>query len=425
MLDDKLVKNVAIKTGRMQEASTNRAQSAEVTSLFISHLFSEGSADPDDDSSDKTGEFVKNDRETFDDQTEQAGSSAAPPHPIRRVSFADEAEDSSVDDTSVSSHQNSQLDLRHVHDLLQNDPHDDDNITAPRKNRRSSYEERRSYTLALIRAAHGLMFTDTRPDGLRPITGSPMVDGEGPEGVGGLYVGLAGLRGFDLSFVGATSASPNLPASQSNNTTADCNTKLPSATPEPTTDPSWLDKRSLLDRKPGSLIPTEPRSGSTQGALETPTPPGSSGEAEETGGLLTSSSSDQPFIAIPTYPSTGRNKKKYDARAPKREEERTNDKVIEMRGREEATAERNWLGKPSMPTGATSAAALFAPKAAILWSAENVGMDDLAMAAACRHGKKVNENNFGNAVLFRTFTEERSRCYVILRIYAGQVFHHV
>ncbi|CAM9207830.1 unnamed protein product, partial [Hapterophycus canaliculatus] len=172
--------------------------------------------------------------------------------------------------------------------------------------RRKSDLERCRKAMDIARAAHELLFHDTRPDGLRPITGSPMTDGRDAQGSGGLFFGLAGLKGFDLSFVGALSTNQSgdeqtpssvfsrLAASRrlSGRAAADpaANTsseKPPVADGAPSSAFSTRaasPKRSnasrmvagfLLDRKPGSLMaspPASPCCDPSPGA--TPAPPG-------------------------------------------------------------------------------------------------------------------------------------------------------
>ncbi|CAM9480200.1 unnamed protein product, partial [Discosporangium mesarthrocarpum] len=60
--------------------------------------------------------------------------------------------------------------------------------------------------------AHELLYAGTRPDGLRPLTGFPMVDGRSwMAAPGGIYKGFAGLQGLDLSFASNESTTKNRP----------------------------------------------------------------------------------------------------------------------------------------------------------------------------------------------------------------------
>lgn len=325
--------------------------------------------------------------------------------------------------------------------------------------RRRSHVERCQKAIDLARAAHELLFTDTRPDGLRPITGSPMTDGRDALGSGGLYCGLAGLKGFDLSFVGALStnhsssgsgqylgsisarlaASRRLSASTATDREETGSEEVVSSPAESSSKAgaSWIAQGFLLDRKPGSLRPRLPRSARRSSSPEAPqTPPtptrvGLGGAADGTAGNAVHNSSSSgdgcgsPNAAScspkpkrkPTPSPTGPAKSNGNAEgaaSPSAElleqsdtrqppgtlhGSETNESRLGGRGgsrggtrREGVTSEGDREsdavvselpeGTTAVSNAATAMASLFAPKAAVLWSARDIGMEELVFSVA-------------------------------------------
>lgn len=286
----------------------------------------------------------------------------------------------------------------------------EDLLLGPRARRRSSNFERRQYALELVRAAHELMFTDTRPDGLRPITGIPMMDGQGLGSGGGVYVGLAGLKGFDFSFVGATAnnnpdglgsmprslSRPSVRASSSPDasgaTIGSAAPGSPSATSASNLDASWLEQGSLLDRAPGTLMPRE------RGRNDSPV----GNRRECTGRLQAADEPDRSIGGVPTAELS-------HPGGPPGETKNTEDPTRingghseekEIIGREADSGESTALGQQETSGGdelgvsmvERAVASLFTPKAAVLWSAANVSVDDLVLSAAPKRGNEVSQN---------------------------------
>lgn len=123
----------------------------------------------------------------------------------RRVSFADETHDRLGLEPAVHSKESSRVSGQTLSNAIVSSYHKGKNETKSWTRRRPTIEERRRYEAEILLAARELLFSDTRPDGLRPITGCPMENGRITNAPGGLYVGLAGLRGFELPLVGAAS----------------------------------------------------------------------------------------------------------------------------------------------------------------------------------------------------------------------------
>lgn len=334
--------------------------------------------------------------------------------------------------------------------------------------RRKSDIERCRKAMEIARVAHELLFLDTRPDGLRPITGTPMANGKTAEGQGGLYVGLAGLRGFDLSFAGAVPTDPSdtrqnlgsvaarlaanrrlsaCTAAADKDETSMAGGSLSSspnrliASPSKKADASWIAQGFLLDRKPGSLVPRLPRSAGRAPVAEIgriPPTTKNNGEVNDEGGK------DLP--ASETAPSNGRspkvtkgNKSESSPLSPascsslqqaqrsameddnttakssssnpslraKEGTPQTQDTLDEgseqiglggavcgrsrrvERTRTEFEGESGALPVPGAPFGttvvssaATAMASLFTPKAAVLWSARDLGVDELVFSIA-------------------------------------------
>lgn len=321
----------------------------------------------------------------------------------RRVSFADDGHGTSSSLGNGGIHETNESRMR-LSSLV------DCNIKlGPRARRRSSNFERDQYAMELVRAAHELMFTDTRPDGLRPITGTPMMDGQGLGACRGVYVGLAGLKGFDVSFVGAAAnnhdgagsmrgSSPRPPGRASSSPDASnvsiggIDPGLRSTTSASNPDVTWLEQGSLLDRAPGSLIPPERGSddspiGNRRGCT------GSSQAAGEQG----HSRSDVP-TAGPSRPAglPGKTENMEGSTqiiggySGETEVSRRETNFGELTGMVETeTSGGDGLGA-SMAQKAM--AFLFTSKAAVLWSAANVGVDDLVLSAATKLGDEVQRN---------------------------------
>ena len=326
--------------------------------------------------------------------------------------------------------------------------------------RRSSHIERCNRAMELARAAHELLFTDTRPDGLRPITGSPMLEGRGtPQGPGALFVGLSGIRGFDLSFVGAaraeqsgagqslTSVASRLSASrrlsaragggESSGTAAEApppsagDINRASSPSLSRAGASWIAQGFLLDRKPGSLVPRVPRSppgrnpvpaeaGQTPRARDRGTAgPADDGDTERQAGTENENptAAQNGDSAVSTVPSSDYLRQ---AQAPAAEEDinaaggrysssltgqgdsldgsEQDGSTSEERGGGSRGAPRsrvrgNMRGSesslPEVPAGttvvssaATAMAAMFAPKAAVLWSARDLGVEELVLSGS-------------------------------------------
>ena len=335
--------------------------------------------------------------------------------------------------------------------------------------RRKSDLERCRRAMEIAKVAHDLLFLDTRPDGLRPITGTPMSDGKNAHGSGGLYVGLAGLRGFDLSFVGAAptnssdssqslgsvaarlaahrrlsahAAAAAAAAAAANN---DESSVTEGARDTPTAsaskaNASWMAQGFLLDRKPGSLMPRLPRSAGRAPAAEMgQTLPKKSNSSN-------SGVNDEGRVDAPTSDPVGSNRTSPEANEGKREsplspvsrskaqqthtpaaaEDDSNaakaasstasalakedgDQAQDARDRrDQISSGDEECGKPLKEEGtrsesegnsttsapednsgttvvshaATTMASLFAPKAAVLWSARDLGVDDLVFSVA-------------------------------------------
>lgn len=385
----------------------------------------------------------------------------------RRVSFADEqalddsvsGSNSSVDSNGQTSGQSQQrtgwgAQRRRMSNLIgsSNGYLDSNGGTQDqlldKDGRRKSDIERCRKAMELARAAHELLFTDTRPDGLRPITGSPMTDGRDALGSGGLYFGLAGLKGFDLSFVGALSTnqsgggqyprsiSARLAASRRLSASTVADDKEAAVVCPPTESPSktgasWIAQGSLLDRKPGSLRPKFSRSARCSSSPETgqtsPTSGGLSGTADgSTGNANTGSSPPntascldlhapqmpKPTPTSPTQatnsnsnaegvgdPSTALLHQQHDTLqtsgilygsekddsgcerpGESRGDTRLEDTKIEDDGK--SVASKLPDGTTAVSYVATAMASLFAPKPAVLWSAREMGVEELVFSTA-------------------------------------------
>ncbi|CAB1101219.1 unnamed protein product [Ectocarpus sp. CCAP 1310/34] len=350
--------------------------------------------------------------------------------------------------------------------------------------RRKSDLERCQRAIEIARAAHKLLFTDTRPDGLRPITGTPMADGRDIQGMGGLYVGLAGLKGFDLSFVGAISTSESgcrrnlgsassrlmvnrrLSGSAAVVTAAD-NTEdasvveknrcsSPNVVPGASVGASWIPKGGLLDRQPGSLMARPPASPdaapSPEAAHYSPARGSSpstmadvqhsSARLRSSGGVTgdpkatTNGSGCSPNAASSSADQQGSPPAKKRASAPGRGSSNAagllpadmldirsigsgSDKSDELRRkqyeveneklgvnrrlgakgetseatkRKDSKSENDWQSEAGIQEAPPSTAlvlnaanamtSLFAPKAAVLWSAKDLGVEKLVVSAA-------------------------------------------
>lgn len=123
----------------------------------------------------------------------------------RRVSFADETDGRLGLEPAVYSKESSRLSGQNLSSVIFSNYHKGRIETKSSTGRRPTIEERRRYEAEILLAAQELLFSDTRPDGLRPVTGCPMENGRITNAPGRLYVGLAGLRGFELPLVRAAS----------------------------------------------------------------------------------------------------------------------------------------------------------------------------------------------------------------------------
>lgn len=306
------------------------------------------------------------------------------------MSFADEREDS-FDREFIGGNEEHFNGRRRLSNLIDGKYPEVDVDPSLTRSRRKSEIERHRYATELVRAAHELMFTDTRPDGLRPITGTPMADGRTACGVGGLYVGISGLRGFDLSFIGAASKLPGtedlqsvlsrLASRRSQPGAPEPSTRLTPAMPIPEQD-SWREQGSLLDREPGSLIPTM---SSYINSARTLISPGGAQEVEAGCKPTKPTSKSGTHGILPSFP--------IDDGTPARESEQFREKNALKRGRgDERRGVRGAgeVGSIETSAAATAIASLFAPKPAVLWSAANLGVEDIVTSAAARtHHRQV------------------------------------
>lgn len=348
--------------------------------------------------------------------------------------------------------------------------------------RRRSHVERCQKAVELARAAHELLFTDTRPDGLRPITGSPMTNGRDALRSGGLYVGLAGLKGFDLSFIGALSTnhsgggqylgsiSARLAASRrlSASTATDGEETVVAissrAESSSKAGASWIAQGFLLDRKPGSLRPRLPRSARRFSSPEAPqTPPtptngGLSGTTDDTAGNAVhnssggggspkaASSSDLQLSQTtpktnptpsPTRPARsignaagvvspstelleqsetceppglrhGSEKKepRLGGRGTSWGGRRREDMKSEDDGESNAVVSELPEGTTAVSNAATAMASLFAPKAAVLWSARDIGMEELVFSVAGDQEVKTLSKCQCSKIILDTYTHQ-------------------
>lgn len=378
----------------------------------------------------------------------------------RRVSFADEqgSSDGSGDSTEQADGQNQHRAGRgsqrrrmssivgSSNGYLEGDGSINGNLLN-NDGRRKSDLERCRRAMEIARVAHDLLFLDTRPDGLRPITGTPMTDGKNAQGSGGLYVGLAGLRSFDLSFVGAVatdesdprqslgSVAGRLAASRRLSAFATTNEDESSAaemsqysspngaiSSSSKAEASWITQGFLLDREPGSLVPRLPQSAGKAPAAEIgQVPPtkndSTNSEVVDEGSVLSTSeavASDRRTPTangnsseVPMSPAslantqqaqksaTGDDAKTASLHAKERNPE-MHDGRGEVCGRSQGgeSTRREFDGKsgalvPEVPSGttvmssaATAVASLFTPKAAVLWSARDLGVDELVLSVS-------------------------------------------
>ena len=438
------------KVGR--GGSLRRVRSAQDSSRGLSSSDPrgdlEGSAGPGrvSKNNDDDNQFNRDDDEDDDDDDDDgdgcvggggAVSSAAPPQFVRRVSFADGGGDFFLEEIGNNNKRNN----RRLSSLIDSGyPEHYDNGDNDTNSRRTSDVERQRHAMELVRAAHELMFTDTRPDGLRPITGSPMADGKGTGGSGGLYVGLAGLRGFDLSFLGAaptqgverrrparlpfrTTASS--PANKNDGVTRDCKNgamegdgKIGDDTPAPASavDASWLEQGFLLGREPGSLMPTIPGEDNTADGDLAPIGSDDVG-AEEGCGSLAPSCQDRTSAGVDKVRregggSLGGEEEEEEEEIEEEGEDTERHSHLHRKKRAEVAKERGVPGTREgtalSPAGVTAvsratapattstmgaptaaAAALFFPQAAVLWSPANVSIDDLVLTVASRRHQQV------------------------------------
>lgn len=347
-----------------------------------------------------------------------AVSSAAPPQFVRRVSFADGRGDFFLEELDDSDFR--PKNSRRLSSLIDGGYSGIDLAGG----RRASDIERQHHAMELVRAAHELMFTDTRPDGLRPITGSPMTNGRGVGGSGGLFVGLAGLRGFDLSFVGAapTQGGERLRARLSHRS-AEIDAPAPTSTkderragsppPASEVDVSWLEQGFLLGREPGSLMPRVP---GEDAALGDSASVGSDiGMESGPGRPLTPPFQDPTSAGVSSVLEGGGSPRaETDAKTKHVQRNRTGEGVGGPGSRKVGALSRS--GVTAVPVPAESAAnisaeevstaaptaaaaALFAPQAAVLWSPANVSIDDLVLTVASRRDRQVSLSLFEQATI--------------------------
>lgn len=401
--DDDSMDNLAAFTKAGTSGPLRRVRSADNSAIGLSSLKPqiglEGSYKPGKGGND-------GDSDDDDECVELAAvSSAAPPQFVRRVSFADGGGDFLSEETDDDSNRRNS---RRLSSLIDGGYSDIDLVDC----RRASDAERQRNAMELVRAAHELMFTDTRPDGIRPITGSPMADGKGAGGSGGLYVGLAGLRGFDLSFLGAapTQNRERLPVRLSHRS-AEVSTPAPTSTndvrrgesppPASDVDVSWLEQGFLLDREPGSLMPRVPGEDTRHG--DSASVGSDVGIEGDCGRPLTPSFQDPTTAGATAVREGGENPELEKGEETSHlERNRTEggcgvpgSKQAVALSRSGATAESMasasaTISTQAMPaTAPTAATGLFVPQAAVLWSPANVSIDDLVLTVAGRRDPQV------------------------------------
>lgn len=422
------------------------------------------------------GDAGDGDDDIDDEDTEFPGE--LPRHIARRVSFADESEvhdsaDGSLDSGEQRSSSSARptegwgAQRRRMSSLIGSSNgylEGNGSINGQfldENGRRKSDLDRCQKAMEIARAAHELLFNDTRPDGLRPITGSPMADGRDAQGSGGLFVGLAGLQGFDLSFLGArsTDQSGGGHASSSVSSRLAASRRLSSRAADAT--PTALDEKPLtadgtpasplstrgtspsrsnasrmasgflLDRKPGSLMANPPRSPGCEpspGAAQVPpatgsvantvthdeegqkivrdtgspktvqnigksltsTPPTEISTASPAGGevRILESAEMNEIWHTPDIPE-GLEKDGRGGYAPRGLREGTNsgETQREKAKREAGSGAGVLAATAASSTEATAMGSIFAPKAAVLWSARDLGVDELVSSVAS--GKEV------------------------------------
>lgn len=345
-----------------------------------------------------------------DNCVESAGavSSAAPPQFVRRVSFADMRGGLFLEELDDSHFR--PKNSRRLSSLIDGGYADIDLAGG----RRASDVERQHHAMELVRAAHELMFTDTRPDGLRPITGSPMTDGKGAGGSGGLYVGLAGLRGFDLSFLGAApnQGGERLRARLSHRS-AEVGASAPTSTnderragsppPASEVDVSWLEQGFLLGREPGSLMPRVPGEDTVLG--DSASGGRDVGMEGGPGRPLTPPVQEPTSAGVSSVREGGESPStETDAKPTHLQRNKTGEGGGGAGSRKVGALIRSGVTAVSMPAASAAhiskeavstaaqtaaAAALFAPQAAVLWSPANVSIDDLVLTVASRRDRQV------------------------------------
>lgn len=317
-----------------------------------------------------------------DEMEEGALAFSVPPPPamLRRVSFADEEGCFVGDGIGKGGGKRQRPPLSSVID----GGFESDEETGTK--RRGSDAGARQYAAALVKAAHELMFADTRPDGLRPITGAPLADGKSADASGGVFVGLAGLRGFDLSFAGDTQNRIAHQPDLSRPNSSDDAHEESNAVSCPDTMQCALQQASLLDRAPGSLIQGEEESSRTT----TGSPRGSSRKGARNSASAGSTENQAHYAArkrprtAPSHPAT-----RSTVPAPDNDTSQTRNSEretlavpdIDIRGTvnggavtttEETGAEATVSGVP---------VAVFTRKPAVQWSASDIGVDELVASA--------------------------------------------
>lgn len=288
----------------------------------------------------------------------------------RRVSFADVA---GVSESGVTTAYGENQQRHHFLSLIDGGYHENDHDD---ERRGSTGARARQQASALIHAAHELMFAGTRPDGLRPITGAPTRNGVSLRERGGIFVGMAGLRGFDLSFLGAQNDSIGTgnittPASQSGvDMTAIPGAGRPAAaesrenvvahesTP---VGQEQLEQVSLLDRAPGSLTP------GTSTQIGSPTASSRDGSAEVRSDDADSSSQ----TSVPPTPSS-----LGMMNPPKSEGSERSLTVRHARNGIDAT-----MGTQIHTSDASAGRVFSAPKPAFPWSTSTMDVEDLVKSA--------------------------------------------
>lgn len=305
------------------------------------------------------------------------------PHSRRRVSFADE-EDSADEFKSGGDYRPLSL-----ISAIEDDGEHRYRVGSQVQGNDSHRSIRRRQTTEFIRAARVLLFAGTRPDGLRPVTGAPVVDGVGVRAPGGIFVGLAGLRGYDLSWTTKQWSSLDGSAQPSLSPHSSASTQIAAGADEcfPSPAKSALEEVSLLSRAPGSLAEEESIDasiGHSTGSLQGSIPLSGQGEVHI-------ASKKRPCKTATEHPA--------DANSP--HDAVANGSSIREKGTPDEETEQRAYDSVVIPTTQSALQQRGAPgitledytqKPAILWSASSIGVDEMAACARTDSGCQVTVN---------------------------------